>query len=152
MHGTCSRDKRLSSSAERGRRRRATYWPHRRENDAAPSTGACHLVPPMGPTIELRSDSPTAQLAGVVPRWILLPSSLVGRQRRIMISPERLAHLRRRHPQWLTFCLARIGQVSRPDRRGMGEQRLPDRRPLLDSARAHRYPVEGGTRTVRTER
>jgi len=82
----------------------------------------------MGPTIELRSDSPTAQLAGVVPRWILLPSSLVGRQRRIMISPQRLAHLRRRHPQWLTFCLAHMGDVlASPDYIGQRPRADPRR-------------------------
>jgi hypothetical protein len=82
----------------------------------------------MGWITELRPDSPTAQTAGVVPRSIVLPGSLVGRQREITLSPERLAHLRRRRPRWFTFCLAHIPDVlATPDyigqRPGRGDRR-----------------------------
>ncbi|MEX2156161.1 MAG: hypothetical protein WD773_04920 [Gemmatimonadales bacterium] len=65
----------------------------------------------MGRTIELRADSAVAQRAGFVPHWIVLPAKLVGRQRKVMVLPERVVHIRQRHPQWLAFCLAHIPDV-----------------------------------------
>ena len=65
----------------------------------------------MGRTVELRPDSSVAQVAGIVPRWIVLPPNLRGRERRVKISPAGMAHIRRRHPQWVVFCLAHIGDV-----------------------------------------
>jgi len=70
----------------------------------------------MGRTIELRPDSPVAQVAGVVPRSIMLPGNLTGQVRTVRISPEGVAHIRRRRRQWLPFCLAHIPEVlSAPD-------------------------------------
>ncbi len=81
----------------------------------------------MGRTIELRPDSPTAQTAGVVPRWIVLPGSLLGRERTVKILPERVAHIRQRRPQWLAFCLAHIPDVlAAPDY--LGQRAHGDRR------------------------
>jgi len=65
----------------------------------------------MGWITELRPDSPTAQTAGVVPRSIVLPANLLGRERKVKISPESVTHIRRRRPQWLAFCLAHIPEV-----------------------------------------
>ena len=65
----------------------------------------------MGRITELRPDSPTAQTAGVVPRSIVLPANLLGRERKVKISPESVTHIRRRRPQWLAFCLAHIPEV-----------------------------------------
>jgi hypothetical protein len=82
----------------------------------------------MGRIADLRPDSPTAQTAGVVPRSIVLPGSLVGRQRQITLSPERLAHLRRRRPRWFTFCLAHIPDVlATPDYIGQRPRGDPHR-------------------------
>jgi len=101
----------------------------------------------MGRTIELRPDSPTAQTAGVVRRSIVLPGNLLGRERRVMILPERVAHIRHRRPEWLAFCLAHIpdvlaapdyiGQGMRNDARRVEFVRLIDRPPqwLLVSVR-----------------
>lgn len=75
----------------------------------------------MGRINELRPDSATAQTAGVVPRWIVLPANVEGRARTVMILPERVAHIRERRPQWLTFCLAHIPAVlAAPDYIGQG--------------------------------
>lgn len=65
----------------------------------------------MGGTIELRAHSTTAQTAGVVPRSIVLPANLLGRERTVQISPEAVTHIQRRRPQWLAFCLAHIPEV-----------------------------------------
>ena len=65
----------------------------------------------MGRITELRPDSSTAQTAGVVPRSIVLPANLVGRQRRVKILPERVAHIRHRRPEWLAFCLTHTPDV-----------------------------------------
>jgi hypothetical protein len=62
-------------------------------------------------TLELHPDSAVAQVAGVVPRSIVLPANLLGRQRNVMILPERVVHLRQRRPQWFDFCLAHIPEV-----------------------------------------
>jgi len=81
----------------------------------------------MGRTIGLRSDSPTTQRAGVVPRWIVLPANLLGTERTVGIAPERIEHIRRRHPQWLALCLTHIPTVlSAPDY--IGRRRHGDRR------------------------
>jgi hypothetical protein len=42
----------------------------------------------MGRITELRPDSATAQIAGVVPRSIVLPGNLVGRQREVLATPD----------------------------------------------------------------
>ena len=65
----------------------------------------------MGRIAKLRPDNATAQTAGVVPRSIVLPANLLGRERRVMILPERAAHIRHRRPEWLAFCLAHIPDV-----------------------------------------
>ncbi len=65
----------------------------------------------MGRITALRPDSPTAQTAGVVPRSIVLPANLLGRERRVMILPERVAHIRHRRLAWLAFCLAHLPDV-----------------------------------------
>ncbi len=65
----------------------------------------------MGRIIELRPDGAMAQTAGIVPRSIVLPANLLGRERTVKISPECVAHIRRRRPQWLGFCLAHIPNV-----------------------------------------
>ncbi len=62
-------------------------------------------------TYDPRPDSPMAQTAGVVPRSIVLPVNLLGRERTAQISPESVTHIRRRRPQWLAFCLAHIPEV-----------------------------------------
>jgi hypothetical protein len=75
----------------------------------------------MGRNIELRPHSRTAQIAGIVPRWIVLPGNLLGRERRVMILPERIAHLRERRPDWFAFSLAHIPDVlAAPDYVGQG--------------------------------
>lgn len=72
----------------------------------------------------LRADSTAAQIAGIVPRSIVLPSNLRGTERTIRISPEGVAHIRRRRPHWLTFCLAHIGEVlAAPDYLGQRPRR-----------------------------
>ena len=91
----------------------------------------------MGRIVKLRADSPTAQTAGVVPRSIVLPANLLGRQRRVMILPERVVHVRQRRPRWLAFCLAHmpevlgapdyVGQSSHGDRRRVEFVRLVGR-------------------------
>lgn len=82
----------------------------------------------MGPITELRPDSPTAQTAGVVPRSIVLPAGLLGRQRAVQISPESVTHIRRRRPQWLAFCLAHIPEVlAAPDYIGQRRRGNPHR-------------------------
>jgi len=53
----------------------------------------------MGREFELRADSPTVQVAGVVPRWIVLPGNLLGRERTVNISPRCVAHIKARHPR-----------------------------------------------------
>ncbi|MGH7673073.1 MAG: hypothetical protein ACREMC_09235 [Gemmatimonadales bacterium] len=93
----------------------------------------------MGRIIELRPDSAVAQVAGAVPRAIVLPANLLGRERTVMILPERVAHIRRRRPQWLAFCLAHtpdvlsapdyIGQQAHGDRRRVEFVRLIERPP-----------------------
>jgi hypothetical protein len=81
----------------------------------------------MGRITELRPDSPTPQTAGVVPRSIVLPANLLGRERKVMILPERVAHIRHRRPEWLAFCLAHIPDVlAAPD--FIGQRVRGDRR------------------------
>ena len=81
----------------------------------------------MGRTIELRANTTAAQTAGILPYWIVLPASLLGRQRTVVILPERIAHIRRRRPQWLAFCLANIPDVlAAPD--FVGQRAHGDRR------------------------
>ena len=67
------------------------------------------------------------QTAGIVPRSIVLPANLLGRERTVRISPEGVAHIRRRRPQWLAFCLVHIPEVlAAPDylgRRTRGDRR-----------------------------
>jgi hypothetical protein len=65
----------------------------------------------MGRTSQLRPDSTAVQTAGIVPRWIVLPGNLLGRERKVMIRPEHVAHIRQRRPAWLAFCLAHIPDV-----------------------------------------
>ena len=90
--------------------------PSERRNDAVGVTGGSHCSVAMGRTIELRPDSAVAQVAGAVPRAIVLPANLRGRERTVKISPAGVAHIRRRRPQWLAFCLAHIPEVlSAPD-------------------------------------
>ena len=70
----------------------------------------------MAAIITLRADSSVAQVAGIVPRSLVLPGGVEGRQRTVSISPEGVAHIRRRRRKWLTFCLAHIPDVlSAPD-------------------------------------
>ena len=81
----------------------------------------------MGRIVELRPDSNVAQVAGVVPRSIVLPRNVKGHQRTVSISPEGVAHIRRRRRKWLTFCLAHIPDVlSAPDY--LGQRRRGDHR------------------------
>lgn len=76
----------------------------------------------------LRADSTAAQIAGIVPRSIVLPGTLRGAERTVRISPEGVAHIRRRRPQWLTFCLAHIGDVlAAPDYLGQRPRGDPRR-------------------------
>ena len=78
-------------------------------------------------TSELRPDSAVAQVAGVVPRSIVLPANLLGRERTVMILPERVAHIRQRRPEWFHFCLTHIPAVlAAPDY--IGQQAHGDRR------------------------
>jgi hypothetical protein len=58
----------------------------------------------MGRIIELRPDSAAAQTARIVPRWIVLPGNLVGREREVKILPERISHIHERRPKWLAFA------------------------------------------------
>ncbi len=78
----------------------------------------------------LRADSTAAQIAGIVPRSIVLPANLRGTERTVRISPEGVAHIRRRRPRWLPFCLAHIGDVlAAPDyfgQRPRGDHRRVD--------------------------
>ena len=70
----------------------------------------------MGRIIVLRPDSAVAQTAGIVPRSTVLPTNLLVRERTVTISRQCVAHIRRRRPQWLGFCLAHIPEVlSAPD-------------------------------------
>jgi len=82
----------------------------------------------MGRITELRPDSPTAQTAGVVPHSIVLPANLLGRERTVQISPTAVAHIRRRRPKWLAFCLAHIPEVlTAPDYIGQRPRSDPHR-------------------------
>lgn len=81
----------------------------------------------MGRIIELRADSAAAQIAGIVPPWIVLPGNLLGREREVKILPERISHIHERRPNWLTFCLRYISDVlARPDY--LGQAMRGDRR------------------------
>ena len=82
----------------------------------------------MAAIITLRAESPVAQVAGIVPRSLLLPGGVEGRQRTVSISPEALAHIRRRRPKWLRFCLTHIPEVlSAPDYIGHRPRKDPRR-------------------------
>ncbi|HEX9728951.1 MAG TPA: PBECR2 nuclease fold domain-containing protein [Gemmatimonadales bacterium] len=75
----------------------------------------------------LRADADTVQIAGVVPRHIRLPGGLVGAQRTVHVTRERLLHIAARRPAWLHFCLRHIPDVlSDPD--FVGQRAHGDRR------------------------
>jgi hypothetical protein len=52
-------------------------------------------------------DYRSALIAGIIPDRIQLPGGLVGTQRVVRISAERLHHVAERRPDWLLFCLLR---------------------------------------------
>ncbi|PYP48871.1 MAG: hypothetical protein DMD45_16835 [Gemmatimonadetes bacterium] len=67
------------------------------------------------------------QVAGYVPRWLVLPGGLQGRQRTVRITADRIAHIRQRRPGWLEFCLGHMPAVlERPDY--IGQRAHGDRR------------------------
>jgi len=69
---------------------------------------------PRRPTI--LADVHEVQVAGFVPRGLKLPAGLVGAQRTVRITHERIRHLRARRPAWLEFCLHHIPDaLSDPD-------------------------------------
>ena len=75
----------------------------------------------------LRAGATHAQVAGVISAAVVLPLAIVSRQHRVSISPERIEHIRRRHPKWLAFCLAHTPAVlSATDY--IGQRRHGDRR------------------------
>jgi len=57
------------------------------------------------------ADTSVAQTRDIKIPLYARAGSLVSRQRGITLSPERLAHLRRRRPRWFTFCL--VGRLGR---------------------------------------
>jgi hypothetical protein len=75
----------------------------------------------------LRAEATALQVAGVIRGELLRAAGIVPRQRRVSITPERIEHIRRRHPQWLAFCLSHIPTVlAEPDY--IGRRRHGDRR------------------------
>jgi hypothetical protein len=52
-----------------------------------------------------------AWIAGLIPDDISLPVGIVGTQRTVFLSYERLRHLALRRPDWLLFCLTHMGAV-----------------------------------------
>lgn len=109
----------------------------------------------MPPPVTIRPDCDDIQIAGYVPRWMELPSGLIGVQRTVRIAPERIQHIKLRRPAWWRFCLEHTPNTLRhPDFAGQrrhGEQRSSHREGVLDSAYKGRYDVEY-SRAVRTER
>jgi hypothetical protein len=59
----------------------------------------------------LRADADMVQVAGVVSLRIRLPGDLIGTQRTVRLSLERVRHLHARRPEWLTFCLRHMPDV-----------------------------------------
>ena len=49
--------------------------------------------------------------AGRVPRRLVLPGRVLGVQREIRISAERVRHIRARRREWAGFCLRHMGEV-----------------------------------------
>ena len=67
------------------------------------------------------------QVAGVVPRGVRLPGGLLGAERTVRITPERIRHIRERRARWLKFCLDHMPHVlERPD--FVGQRLRGDRR------------------------
>jgi len=56
----------------------------------------------------LSADAADVQIAGFVPRWLALPGEVIGVERTVRVTPERIKHIRRRRPAWLEFCLKHI--------------------------------------------
>ena len=67
------------------------------------------------------------QVAGVVPRSIVLPGGLAGVARVVLITPERVRHIRERRPPWFDFVMEFIRAViEAPD--FIGQRAHGDRR------------------------
>ena len=81
----------------------------------------------MPPPVTIRPDCDDIQIAGYVPRWMELPSGLIGDQRTVRIAPERIQHIKLRRPAWWRFCLEHTPNTLRhPDFAGQrthGDQR-----------------------------
>jgi len=50
-------------------------------------------------------------VAGRVPRRLVLPGWVLGVQREVRISAERVRHIRARRREWAGFCLRYMGEV-----------------------------------------
>lgn len=72
-------------------------------------------------------DADRDQIAGIVPRGLKLPGTLLGVERAVRITPERILHIRQRRLAFLSFCLANMPDVlARPD--FLGQRVHGDRR------------------------
>ena len=68
------------------------------------------------------------QVAGFVPRALRLPAGLIGIQRTVRITHDRILHIGARRPQWLAFCLRHIPEaLESPDFMGQRLRRDPRR-------------------------
>src|SRR3989454_3207861 len=56
----------------------------------------------------LSADADDVQIAGFVPRWLALPGGVIGVERTVRVTPDRINHIRQRRPAWLKFCLKHI--------------------------------------------
>jgi hypothetical protein len=69
----------------------------------------------------IEPDATHVQIVGSVPHALHLPGGLIGVQRIVRITPERIAHIAARRPAWLPFCLEHMPEVlARPD--GVGQR------------------------------
>jgi hypothetical protein len=75
--------------------------------------------------------------AGVVSEKLILPGNLMGRQRIVRISQERIRHIASRHPDWLIFCLTHMGTV-------LGDPHWLGHRPGTDPRRVEFVRTAGG--------
>ena len=75
----------------------------------------------------VQSPVASAPLAGFVPRWLALPGGVIGVERTVRVTPDRIKHIRQRRPGWLEFCLKHIPDaLGDPDfvgLRAQGDQR-----------------------------
>jgi len=77
--------------------------------------------------LEVLAEADRVQLAGFVPHDLTLPGALAGVERTVLITPDRIRHIRQRRPAWLGFCLEHMPDVlGRPDL--VGQRRRGDRR------------------------